>query len=78
MHRCRFLFFVIDRLHYRSCVLRGYDVKLVSDSFHGKGDVKGVWVGEKGSLPSLENDYRFAKDELKDTLVVLNIHGMDL
>lgn len=77
MHRCRFLFFVIDRLHYRSCQLQGYDVQLVSDAL-GLGTVKGAWIGEKGTLPSMEDDYRSAKEALKDTLVVLYIHGMDL
>lgn len=74
MHRCRFLFFLIDRIHYHSCTLRGYDVRLVSDPFDGGEDVRGVWVGEKGTVPSLYMD-RSSKDDLKDTLVVLYIHG---
>ena len=78
MNRCRFLFFLIDRIHYHSCTLRGFDVRLVSNAYDGLGDVRGVWVGEKGTLPQMDNDDRSYKEDLKDTLVVLYVHGMYL
>lgn len=68
MERCRFLFFLIDRIHYYSCSLRGYTVDLISDSFDNH-PVHGVWLGDD-QIPS------HGSPDWENTLVILYVHGM--